>query len=414
MKNNTGLEPDESRRSSYSMTTGKMVVGVVVLSGIATALVLEHQAQQLRQQNRTLQNRIEQLAPFGTEGQPAIAAANSNSLLSEEQHRELLRLRGQSSVLRQQKDELGKLHADNRRLGANLANQLLERKAQVTLAQLAPYLEAKQRNAESLLAAFHVTGDPTALREALEKYPADPRVNFAAAFKSDTPEERRQRLEALKQSAPDNALANYLSAQDYFKNGQSDLALHELAAAAAKPKFESYAGDFVQSLQEAYWAAGCSTAGAGLVAAYSSSVEQLSQLRGLGNNLGELATLYRQAGDEASAQTALQMGLTLGRQVSEPFAGKPTCLDLLGIEIEKKFLAAMDPASPYGSSGITVQDRVNELARKRETIKDVGGDAGIWVNQALSEQDQISFFDRMKVSGELEALRWARTRQTKP
>jgi hypothetical protein len=108
------------------------------------------------------------------------------------------------------------------------------------------------------------------------------------------------------------------------------------------------------------------------------------------------------------------MGLVLGRQVGEPFAGKQTYLDLLGIEIERKFLAAMDPSDPYDSSGITVQDRVNELARKRETIKDVGGDGGIWVHQTLSEQDQIGFFDRMKVSGELEALRWARTRQTKP
>jgi hypothetical protein len=396
------------------MTTLKIAVGVVVLTGIATVLVLEHQAHQLRQQNGALQNKIEQLAQLGAESQPVVVAANSNSLLSEEQYRELLRLRGQSGVLREQKDELGKLHADNRRLGANLANQLLERRAQVTLAQLAPYLEAKQRNAESLVAAFHVTGDPTALREALERYPADPRVNFAAAFKIGSPEERWHRLEALKQSAPDNSLANYLSAQEYFKVGQTGQALQELAAAAAKPKFESYAGDYLQSLEEAYWAAGCSTAGAGLVAAYSLPVEQFTQLRALGKNLGELATLYRQAGDEVSAQTALQMGLALGRQVSEPFAGKQTCLDLLGIEIEGRFLAAMDPSSPYDSSEIAVQDRINELARKRKTIKDVVGDGGIWVNQALSEQDQISFFDRMRVSGELEALRWARNKPGQP
>ena len=108
------------------------------------------------------------------------------------------------------------------------------------------------------------------------------------------------------------------------------------------------------------------------------------------------------------------MGLALGRQIGEPSAGKPTCLDLLGIEIERKFLASMDPASSCDSSGITVKDRINELARKRETIKAVGGDGGIWVNQALSEQDQVGFFERMKVSGELEALRWARSKQGNP
>lgn len=399
------------------MNTLKIAVGVVVVAGIATALVLEHQANELRRQNLSLQQQLEWLAQLGVESQPKALATNRHSSLSEEQQRELLRLRGKLGVLRQEKDAVGKLQADNRRLGTHLSDQLLERNVQVNLAQLAPYLEARQRNAESLLAAFHVTGDPTALREALEKYPGDPRVNFAAAaaaFRSSSPEERRQRLEALKQSAPDNALANYLSAQDYFKAGQTDQALQELVVAANQPNFQYYAGDFVQNLEEAYKSVGCSTAGAGVVAAYSLPVEQGAQLTGLSKNLAELATLYRQAGDEASAQKALQMGLALGRQVGEPAAGKPACLDLLGIEIERKFLAAMDPASPYDSSGTTVKGRLDELARKRESIKEVGGDGGIWVNQALSEQDQIGFFERMKTSGELEALRWARSRQPKP
>ena len=399
------------------MNTFKIAVGVVVVAGIATALVLEHQANTLREQNRALQQQLERLARFAAEIPPVVLATNRLSSLTEEQRWELLRLRGKSGVLRQEQYDVGKLQAANRRLGAHLANQLLECKARVTLAQLAPYLEAKQRNAESLLAAFHVTGDQTALREALEKYPGDPRVNFAAAaaaFRSSSPEERRQRLEALKQSAPDNALANYLSAQDYFKAGQTDQAVQELVAAANQPNFQYYAGDFVQNLEEAYRSVGCSTAGACVVAAYSQPVEQGAQLRGLSKNLAELATLYRQAGDEASAQKALQMGLALGRQVGEPAAGKPTCLDLLGIEIERKFLAAMDPASPYANAGITVKDRLDELARQREIIKEVGGDGGIWVNQALSEQDQIGFFERMKVSGELEALRWARNKQGNP
>jgi len=38
---------------------------------------------------------------------------------------------------------------------------------------------------------------------------------------------------------------------------------------------------------------------------------QLAHLKRLGQDVAELATLYRQAGDEASAQAALQMGLNL-------------------------------------------------------------------------------------------------------
>ena len=87
----------------------------------------------------------------------------------------------------------------------------------LSLLQVESDLRDNRRSAESLLAAFRATDDPALLREAVEKYPNDPRVNFVAyfAFRNESsPEDRRQRPEAFKQSAPDNALANCLSAQD--------------------------------------------------------------------------------------------------------------------------------------------------------------------------------------------------------
>ena len=54
----------------------------------------------------------------------------------------------------------------------------------------------------------------------MEKYPNDPQVAFEALFAKDlSPEQRRQWLSAFEQSAPDNPLANYLSARDYLKAG---------------------------------------------------------------------------------------------------------------------------------------------------------------------------------------------------
>jgi hypothetical protein len=119
-----------------------------------------------------------------------------------------------------------------------------------------PFLRDNRRSAESLLAAFRATEDPAFLQEAVEKCPNDPRVNFIACFAAlsrtdSTPDERRQRLEAFKQSAPDNALPNYLSAQEHFKSGQEDQAVLDLAAAFGKSKFQDYSGDFVQSAEEA-------------------------------------------------------------------------------------------------------------------------------------------------------------------
>jgi hypothetical protein len=89
--------------------------------------------------------------------------------------------------------------------------------AKLSLAQLEAYLAENRRSAESLVTAFRLTDDRALLLEAAEKFPRDPRVNFAGWFatlrnRDASPEERRQWLDAFKQSAPDNALANYLSA----------------------------------------------------------------------------------------------------------------------------------------------------------------------------------------------------------
>ena len=51
--------------------------------------------------------------------------------------------------------------------------------------QVEAYLKENQRSAASLLAASRVTKDQALLQEAMEKYPHDPQVSFAALFKKD-------------------------------------------------------------------------------------------------------------------------------------------------------------------------------------------------------------------------------------
>jgi hypothetical protein len=78
----------------------------------------------------------------------------------------------------------------------------------------------------------------------------------------------------------------------------------------------------------------------------------------------------------------------------------------------------MDPGGPYDTTGRTVQERFSELAQRREDIRELQGPVepdGRWDSlagalQSLSEPELVSFFDRLKVFGEMEALRWARAR----
>src|SRR5438094_7397370 len=176
--------------------------------------------------------------------------------------------------------------------------------------QVQSYLEENHRSVGSLLAAFHATDDRSFLREAMEKYPADPRLDYVAWFRSQSPEERRQWLDAFKQSAPDNAFANYLSARDYFKSGQNDQAVQELLVAATKP-IQDYSLDFVQNGEEAYRAAGYSDAEAKMIATSALLLPQFAEFKQVGLNLVDLANAYRQSGDGASAEAALQMATSL-------------------------------------------------------------------------------------------------------
>jgi hypothetical protein len=64
------------------------------------------------------------------------------------------------------------------------------------------------------------------------------RVAFEAVvnkdFKDMPAQDQRSWLNAFEQAAPDNALANYLSAVNYFNAGQIDQGIQELTAAAGK------------------------------------------------------------------------------------------------------------------------------------------------------------------------------------
>jgi hypothetical protein len=73
-----------------------------------------------------------------------------------------------------------------------------------------------------------------------------------------SPEDSRQQLDAFKQSAPDNPLANYLSALKHFESSQTDQAIQELVAACGKSKFQDYSVESILGLEEAYRKAGYS------------------------------------------------------------------------------------------------------------------------------------------------------------
>lgn len=283
----------------------------------------------------------------------------------------------------------------------------LEHLPKLTVAQVEPFLDANHRSAGSLLAAFRTTEDPRYLREAMQKFPNDPRVNYAAAFSSDlTPEEQLQALVNFKQSAPNNALANYLLAANDFKSGQQAQALQEMADAAKKPGWQDYTADFIQNAQEAYLAAGYSEVESKMIAGASALLPDLSQVKSVGVNLTDLAKSYEQSGDMASAQTALQSALSLGQQFNGA-TDQPLITTLVGIAIERMALAAMDPSAPYGNS--TVQEQLNALTQQRDNLRQLASQEQGLISQ-MNDQDLSNYYDRRRTFGFASAIQWAQNR----
>ena len=377
------------------MATTKLKLGlaVLVVAGTAATLVMQQQSQaSLRAQNQTLRQQILQLKADNDDLANRAAQAKN---------RPTPRLPAPVIAAAQ---SAGSLTGDLR--STNLYARLKEKAAKVTVDRVAAYLDANRRNAASLLAAYRVTGDHALLEEAMQKYPADQQVGFEAAFRKDaTPAERQQWLESFKKSAPDNALPNYLSALDFFQAGQPDQAVRELIAASGKPQFQDYSLERVQDDEEAYLGAGYSIAEAKALATSQLLLPQLAQVKQLSLDLFDLAKSYRQAGDEASAQATLEMAANLGRRYSASSAGESEISQLVGMWVERNALTAMDPNSAYGSSGQTVQDRIDQITQQNATLRQLGQQVEPLL-QNLSEQDWISYKDRWMMFGEESALKW--------
>ena len=281
----------------------------------------------------------------------------------------------------------------------------------VTLEQLAAYLERNHRDAGSLLAAFQATRDRALLEEAISKYPDDPRVVYTAWFRSepgpDDPEglkARRQALDTLKQAAPDNSLANYLSAANYFKAGEPANAMAEMQAGASKVAFNDYTLDAIQNMTEAYMAAGYSEAESKAAAFSGALLPDLAELKQDGLQLAELAKSYQQAGDTASAQATLQMAQDLGRRLDDP--NSMTLIQtLVGIAVQRIALDASAGMPMDADVTQGVQNEIQTLVQRRQDIKTlVNGVEGWW--QTATPEEIVLYYDRERSFGAQNALQW--------
>jgi RNA polymerase sigma factor (sigma-70 family) len=295
------------------------IIGAIVVAGVATTLVVQHQAK-LREVNQSLHQQIGQLKADNED----LAHQLAQLKRAPAPRVEASRATNQPVV----------------QLPYHQLDEFLNSHHELSRKEIEAYLQQNKRNAESLLAAYRMSHDQTYLREAATNSPNSPAVQFAIVADKAFPEEQRKWIDAFKASSPDNALAWYLSALDYFNSKQPDLAIQELAEAAHCHSFDTYAAQTDQAVEEMCDLAGWPPLAAKAWAPSTESASYLPSLKDLANQMMQTQQQNIAQGDSASMNSMTPMGMVLGNTLQ---AGSPID-QLVGIAIEKKMLRQLDPS----------------------------------------------------------------------
>ncbi len=276
--------------------------------------------------------------------------------------------------------------------------------------QIEAYLALNKTNAQSLLAAWRAAGDRDYLRQAAALYPNDPAVQLNAITLDLFPGQQREWLDRFKQSAPENSLANYLSARDYFREGKPELALKELGDAAGKRGFSDYTERTLQDMEEIYMQSGRTTGEAKVVAMAGTLLPHLKSLRELAQEMGGLQQQYLTSGDPASAEAIARFGWNVGQQLTVGEGSRYIINQTIGLTIENELLTRLPPEQKPDFLPIAVKDQLTAIEGRKQALSEMNP----LFDQLLAnanEAEIINFCDRMKLYGEYAALEWLQKKQ---
>ncbi|MGH7951521.1 MAG: hypothetical protein ACREFE_06340 [Limisphaerales bacterium] len=271
------------------------------------------------------------------------------------------------------------------------------------------WLAKHNRNAMSLLAAFRALGDTNYLNEAATNFPNNPQVELAVLAHNEFPQDRRKWLDLFKASSPSNSLANYLSAQDDFKNGNADAAVQELLAASGKSQFDAFLTESRLDEEDLYLASGYSPLAAvteGMTGMSRDDFPELTTLKRLARGMRDLQKQYFDSGDANSVTNLAQMGMTLGNQLSSGGSGKYIINQLVGMATKQIVLQQLNPNASYDFLGGETPNQVmQEFKQQQKSLFQIEQHfESIYPN--LTQDEMNGYIERSKIYGEIEAEKW--------
>ncbi len=280
----------------------------------------------------------------------------------------------------------------------------------VPRAKVEAWLAKHQRDAMSLLAAFRALNDTNYLNEAATNFPNNPQVELAVLAHDEFPADRRKWLDLFKASSPSNSLANYLSAQDYFKNGNTDAAVQELLAASGKSQFNAFNTENMLDSEGLYSNSGDSpgkTATSAIADMAQEDLPELAAFKRLAQGIRDAQQQYLNSSDAGSAANLAQMGMQFGNQIESGDSGKYLLNQLVGIAVQSIMLHQLNPDTSYDFLGDkTPNQMIQELGQyKRSLVQPVESFNAI--RPSMSDDEIANYYERWKIYGQTEAMKWA-------
>ncbi|MGH7975569.1 MAG: hypothetical protein ACREC8_02775, partial [Limisphaerales bacterium] len=271
------------------------------------------------------------------------------------------------------------------------------------------WLAKHNRNAMSLLAAFRALGDTNYLNEAATNFPNNPQVELAVLARNEFPQYRRKWLDLFKASSPSNSLANYLSAQDYFKNGNSAAAIQELTAASGKSQFDAFLTQSRLDEEDLYSSSGYSQLDSdkeSSVGMYTEELPELATFKHLAISINDLQQQDASSGDANSAASLAQMGMALGNQINSGDNRKYFINQLVGMAIENEALSQLDPNTSYDFLDGQTPDQIIAQNKEQKTAFRELDQNFQAVQPYLTDSEMLGYQEREKIYGEIPAMQW--------
>ena len=274
----------------------------------------------------------------------------------------------------------------------------------LTREQIENHLDRSGRPISGLLAASNLIKGPEYLLEAAKRSPNDPRVLLAVMLYGGD-ESRLGALSAFRAAAPDNSLGDYFQALEDFRAGRTDEALAAVAAATAKPGFESYALDTRGEMERLYRSAGYSPQAARVVAMFRDSQAGNLELAGLGNHLGAEIRRAAARGDTARSLTLARQGLALAERIRRT----DTLLARSAASAhEMSVLAALPEALVIEPGGPGVGEMMSRCRSAKAEIEALASMAGHL--SEIAPHDAERYYDLAWQEGEFQAARWLKAK----